>query len=47
MVEIYQVINKNEVEILLYDISKGMAAKLGPLLLGKGAEASLFVIGIE
>eukprot|EP00913_Durusdinium_trenchii_P001103 g1011.t1 len=28
-----------KVEILLYDISKGMAAKLGPLLLGKSAEA--------
>ena len=27
-----------QVEILLYDISKGMAAKLGPLLLGKSAE---------
>jgi len=30
---------KQPVEILLYDISKGMAAKLGPLLLGKSAEA--------
>lgn len=30
---------RTEVEILLYDISKGMAAKLGPLLLGKSAEA--------
>ncbi|CAK9068848.1 unnamed protein product [Durusdinium trenchii] len=29
----------DNVEILLYDISKGMAAKLGPLLLGKSAEA--------
>ena len=29
-----------KVEILLYDISKGMAAKLGPLLLGKSAEAA-------
>ena len=28
----------SQVEILLYDISKGMAAKLGPLLLGKSAE---------
>ncbi|CAJ1440543.1 unnamed protein product [Effrenium voratum] len=30
---------KQPVELLLYDISKGMAAKLGPLLLGKSAEA--------
>ncbi|CAE7593515.1 desi1 [Symbiodinium natans] len=30
---------KQSVELLLYDISKGMAAKLGPLLLGKSAEA--------
>jgi hypothetical protein len=29
------------VEILLYDISKGMAAKLGPLLLGKSAEVRM------
>jgi len=41
---------KQPVEILLYDISKGMAAKLGPLLLGKTAEAvhtGVLVFGSE
>jgi len=41
---------KQPVELLLYDISKGMAAKLGPLLLGKSAEAvhtGVLVFGSE